>query len=677
MLKKYRSFRLTRYLSLASLLGVVAAAVVLGQLYRHFATDQLTQNEQRHNLELAKYFATAIWPEFGPFLSRLQGSDGDAIRRDPRTTALNARVRDRLQGSRVLEVSLFDRQGLTVYSTDPEQIGIDRSGVGGFETAKQGRPVSLTSERARFHNASDDTTLRDRNLLTSYAPIRDDQGQVVAVVEMYNDITPLMNEIARSHGQLIAATILVMLALYSTLFCVIKRAESIIRDKARAQAQHQANMQHQANHDALTGLPNRRHFRELLSERMANAECHEYLLAVLFIDLDGFKPINDTLGHQAGDTLLQEITARLKDSCRDSDVVSRIGGDEFTVILDRLEHVRNIDNAATRLLDSINQPIRLAGKELSVGASIGVAIYPFDDEDIDALIKHADTAMYAAKDAGRNRYHYYAQHMNEARLLRLELERDLRNALRLEQLEIHYQPRLSLVSGETIAVEALLRWHHPEHGLIPPDTFIPAAEDTGLIQSIGCWVLQQACRQISALRVDHPHLGLSINVSARQLQDQHFQGEIERTLAATGMQADSLELELTESTLMRNCEDAVATLQSIKHTGVMLALDDFGTGYSSLSYLRRLPLDTVKIDRSFINGVTENPRDAALANSIVDIGRRLGLRVVAEGVETEAQLAFVRDCHCHEAQGYLIAKPMPLSALRDFLGERTQGRAAG
>jgi diguanylate cyclase (GGDEF)-like protein len=671
----HRGFQLTRHFSLVALLTILIAAVALGEVYRHFAKQHLIQSEERHNAELAQYFAAMLWPDYGAFLTSRQDQSADSIRRHPRSQQLHATVLRLLSGSHVLKIKFFDGNGLTVYSSDRAQIGEDKSQYRGFLAASRGEIRSELSFRDRFYAHADEAELLNREMLSSYVPLRDGNGNDAGVMELYKDVTPLLEDIEQIHLQLVLATVVVMLCLYSALFLIVKRADRIIREKSQAQRDNERQIQHQANHDALTGLPNRRYFRQLLGERMAGAEKQEHLIALLFIDLDRFKPVNDSFGHQVGDELLKVVAQRLRATCRDSDIVCRIAGDEFTLILDRLDHVRSIERAALRIIDALSQSIYIDDKELAVGASIGIAVYPFDDQDLDELIKHADTAMYHAKQSGRNCFRFYAEEMNVQALQRMDMERDLRQGLRDQQFELFYQPRVDLQRQQVVAVEALLRWHHPEKGLVTPDQFIPIAEESGLILPIGHWVLQEACRQI--LQLGDANLGVSVNVSARQFESTDFINEVTQVLQTSGLSPQRLELELTETMLMRSCEECIVALDGIKRTGIRLSLDDFGTGYSSLSYLKRLPLDVLKIDRSFLANVTENPRNAALASTIATLGRKLDMQVVAEGVETEAQLAFVKGCGCHEVQGYLIARPMPLQQLQRFLHDQTARRRTG
>ncbi len=430
---------------------------------------------------------------------------------------------------------------------------------------------------------------------------------------------------------------------------------------------------HQATHDALTGLPNRLLFRELLLHGMAQAQRAEKLLAVLFLDLDGFKNINDTLGHAQGDVLLREVARRIVGALRKDDVVARQGGDEFTILLSGISEVQDITAIADKLLAAVAEPYVAAGHEMYVTASIGITVYPFDDADADNLLRNADTAMYRAKESGKNAYRFYTAEMNAAVQERMEIEHGLRQALREERFVLHYQPQVNVATGQVVGVEALLRWMHPERGLLSPASFIAIAEDSGLIEPIGEWVLRAACRQIMDWRQAGMEVKVAVNLSARQFRRPTLADTVERVLAETGVAAcpGLLELELTESMMMNDMDRNVATLSRLREMGLKLSIDDFGTGYSSLAYLKRFPIHILKIDKSFIDGITADPGDAAIARSVVSLGHSLNLGVIAEGVETREQWEWLRQAGCDQAQGYFFGKPMPAQDVEAML---RQGR---
>jgi diguanylate cyclase (GGDEF)-like protein/PAS domain S-box-containing protein len=435
-------------------------------------------------------------------------------------------------------------------------------------------------------------------------------------------------------------------------------------------------LEHQARHDSLTGLPNRTLLRDRLHDMLSRAPWRKSGLAVLFLDLDRFKTINDTLGHAVGDLLLKEVAVRLTSAVRYGDTVARLGGDEFVVMLADVAQPRDVVGVTQKILDVLSKPFLLDGHELSVSTSIGVSLYPADGEDPDVLLKNADAALYQAKEQGRNNCQYYSRDMNAKVEKRLQMERWLRHAVERNELVLHYQPRVNLENGRTTGVEALVRWRHPDLGTIPPEEFIPLAEDTGLIEPIGEWVLRTACAQHRAWQAAGlSPIRVAVNLSARQLQQPNFVERIRHALTDTGQSPQLLELELTESVLMTHAETTIKTLGELDAMGVALSIDDFGTGYSSLSYLNRLPIRTLKIDRSFICNMTHNPKDATIVAAITSLGHSLQLNVVAEGVETNAQLQFLRSIRCDEMQGYVFSKPLPAEELIAFLRARPHGAA--
>ncbi|MGH8670507.1 MAG: putative bifunctional diguanylate cyclase/phosphodiesterase, partial [Burkholderiales bacterium] len=418
------------------------------------------------------------------------------------------------------------------------------------------------------------------------------------------------------------------------------------------------HVRHLAYHDALTGLPNRAFFRDFLDWQLSRARRNRQPLAVLFLDLDRFKYINDTLGHDIGDQLLKAVGERISHSVRVGDSVARLGGDEFTVVLD-IASSKIAATVAEKIVSALSAPFVIGGHEMFVAASIGISIYPSDGTDISTLLKHADTAMYRAKEYGNN-YRFYEAGMESMVSKRLEMENNLRRALARNELVVHYQPQVDLRSGNTTGMEALVRWQHPERGLVPPSEFIPMAEETGLIVAIGEWVLLEACRQLKTwLKMGYSPIRLAVNLSGRQLAQDNLAHTISTTLEATGLPADLLELEITESTIMQQAERTVIVLQKLKAIGVSLAIDDFGTGYSALSYLRRFPVDVLKIDRSFVQDITSNSDDASIVTGIIALAHSLRLKVVAEGVETGEQRGILSERRCDAIQGHLYSEALP------------------
>jgi diguanylate cyclase (GGDEF)-like protein len=419
-------------------------------------------------------------------------------------------------------------------------------------------------------------------------------------------------------------------------------------------------MAHSAEHDFLTGLPNRMLLNDRIGRAIALAARHTKKVAVLFLDLDGFKHINDSLGHPTGDKLLQSIAKRLMDCIRGSDSVSRQGGDEFVVLLLEIEHAEDAAVTARRMLEAVARPHCIDQHDLHVTASIGVSVYPDDGLDADTLIKNADTAMYQAKENGRRSFQFFKPAMNVRAVERQFIEEGLQRALERHEFALHYQPKVNLTTGAITGAEALLRWTHPTRGPVSPAEFIPVAEDCGLILPIGAWVLREACAQAQAwMDAGLPVTSMAVNVSAMEFRDKSFLDGLFAILAETDLDPRLLELELTESVLMKHAASTATILQTLRKSGIRVAVDDFGTGYSSLSYLQKFPVDAVKIDQSFVCQISAAGDNTTIVKAVIGMARGLKLRVIAEGVETAQELAFLRAYRCDEAQGYYFSRPVP------------------
>ncbi|GIK26230.1 MAG: GGDEF domain-containing protein [Betaproteobacteria bacterium] len=441
-----------------------------------------------------------------------------------------------------------------------------------------------------------------------------------------------------------------------------------LQEEVAEREQAEERVMHLANHDALTGLPNRRLLIDRLGQALALAHRENHQVAVLFMDLDRFKTINDSLGHMTGDALLQNVARRLSETLREGDTVSRLGGDEFVVVLPSLDQPKAAEKVALKLVDALAPPIDLGGQELRVSASIGISLFPEDGRDTETLLRNADSAMYHAKDMGRNNYQFFMEQMNVAAAERLRLENDLHRALERQEFELHFQPRVSVANGLACGIEALIRWRHPERGLVLPEHFIPVAEDTGLIVPIGEWVINEACRQGTAwCAAGLPQIPVAVNLSPRQFRQSNLVDTVARAIDRHGWPCNLLELEITEGVLMQQTSDTLKTLEALNRLGVGLAIDDFGTGYSSLSYLKRFPVDFLKIDQSFVRDIAVDPDDATIVTAIIGLAHSLGLTVVAEGVENASQLDFIREAGCDEAQGYHIGRPMPAGQMAEWL----------
>ena len=427
-------------------------------------------------------------------------------------------------------------------------------------------------------------------------------------------------------------------------------------------------LDHLAHHDVLTDLPNRVLLQDRLSLGIESARRQGKQLAVMFMDVDRFKHINDSLGHAVGDQLLRSVAKRLTAIVRSSDTVCRQGGDEFVILLADVEHAKDVALTAQKILTALTVPYCIDQLDLHITVSIGVSIFPDDGQDADTLIKNADTAMYHVKAGGRNNCQFFEQNMSVLAVERHSIESGLRHALERQEFVLYYQPKINLQSGSIVGVEALIRWQHPDRGLLQPAQFVSIAEDCGLILPIGRWVLREACRQARAwLQAGLPPITVAVNTSALEFRAKGFLKNIRATLEEAQLEPRYLELELTESVLMRDAESTDSLLHALANLGVKLAIDDFGTGYSSLSYLRRFPIDTLKIDQSFVTQITSNPDDATIVSAVISMGKNLKQRVIAEGVETPEQHAFLLAQHCDEGQGYYLGRPMVAEELAALL----------
>src|SRR5713226_10155847 len=441
----------------------------------------------------------------------------------------------------------------------------------------------------------------------------------------------------------------------------------VFHDVSAARAMS-VQMTHSAQHDVVTNLPNRLLLNDRISQSISLARRQRKHIAVIFLDLDRFKYINDSLGHATGDQLLQSVAKRLLAGVRGSDTVSRQGGDEFVILLSEITYPEDAATSARKILLSLSAPHSIVGQYLHIDGSIGISIYPEDGEDAETLIKSADTAMYHAKENGRNNFQFFKAEMNLKAVERQSLESGLRRALEREEFLLHYQPKVNLETGDITGVEALIRWRQPDRGLIPPSQFVPIAEDCGLIVQIGRWVLCEACRQARAWQdAGLPPVPITVNVSAVEFRDKGFVECVRSILSETGLEARHLGLELTEGVLMEDAESTASVLQELKTMGVQLAVDDFGTGYSSLSYLQQFPIDVLKIDRSFVNQITSDPDDSTIVSAIINMGKSLKHLVVAEGIETQLQRAYLQAQQCAEGQGYLFSRPLAAAQFAQLL----------
>lgn len=528
----------------------------------------------------------------------------------------------------------------------------------------EGRGMSGTAFRTRQPCISNDY-LNDDRVRVFHAVVRDDGARSGAAFPLiaHDQAVGVMIYMSTEPGTFTSEFVELLQRLADNVSFAMENF-----DRTDEKNQADERIEYLASHDSLTDLPNRETFNGLLREAIDAAQRHDHRFAVLFIDLDRFKVINDSLGHEAGDLLLLEVANRLRGALRTSDVVARLGGDEFVVILDQCGEIDDVQRIATGLLAALAEPMELAGHECHTTASIGIAMYPANGSDAQTLTKNADMAMYLAKEDGKNGYRFFSKEVKTQSIERLSLESALRRALEREQFSLNYQPKVDMETGQITGVEALLRWAHPDLGNVSPAQFIPLAEETGLIVPIGRWVLNEACAQAMAWqRRGLLPLSMAVNLSPRQFVDEHLLQDVDEALAASGMSPVLLQLEVTESMMMRNVGRALKVLDAIQSRGIRLAIDDFGTGYSSMSLMKHFPIDTIKIDRSFVRDLPQDSENQAIAQAIISMGKALGMTVVAEGVENVEQEAFLRTHGCDEMQGFLISKPLPARQMAELL----------
>jgi diguanylate cyclase (GGDEF)-like protein len=654
-----RRFHLTRVYSVASLIGIGLVAIVLSWLYRTVSVDGLLEHETQSNVALAQAMANTIWPQHAEFIAAAGRLPRDQLAARAEIAMLDRDVRQKVRGLNIVRVKIYNLDGLTVYSSEPRQIGEDKSANAGFRLARSGEVASELVYRDHF--SAFEQEIEDRNLLSSYIPITHaTSGAAEGVFEVYSDVTRLLSDVRRTGYVVVGVVTGLSLLLYIFLFVMVRRADRIIqRHEDEERKMQRDQIRHLAYHDVLTGLANRILFKDRLQHAVAIARRENRSVGLMFLDLDRFKEVNDSLGHESGDQVLVETAARIRACVRQVDTVCRTGGDEFVVILEALSGPEEAETVAERLVQAFTQPMHIANREIVVSLSVGIAICPGPTSDPSRLLSDANTAMRHAKDRGRSHYAFYSAELDERARQNIEYELALRSALANRELVIHYQPRMDLVAGTVQGLEALLRWQRPGKALIQPNDFVPLLEDTGLIIPVGEWVIREACRQCQLWRAaGHRDLRVAVNLSPRQFRSETLVQTVREALTLSGLPAHSLEFELTESVLVEDTDQAARQLRELKETGVRVSIDDFGVGYSSLSYLRQLPIDYLKIDRSFVRDVPHDADAVALATAIAAMAHSLKLGVIAEGVENWEQAKFLRSIECHLMQGYLFAAPL-------------------
>ena len=657
-------------LVLAASVALALAAIVLalfwfGYAFPRHQHSHIDQIESKA-LQIARLFETVVGHE-----PMTRG----------RIDAENARLLERAREMAGLhKVRLFDAAGVIIHSTDPDEIGTANDHDYFWQQVARGEVLSKlvkTDQKTLEHDHSME------NVIETYVPVMDG-SLFIGAFEVYLDATHDLYTLENVTTDLTVKFLVVASALMGLFIALVRHGYRVALGKEREQnrrlqdeidhrrhveaqlRENQRRFDHLAHHDALTGLANRRLFTAHLDHALAIAKREEHRLAVMFLDLDRFKTVNDSLGHEVGDKLLVEVSRRLLGVVRQTDTLARMGGDEFAILLEHVEDDLQVSSLAERLLTVLDPPVHIGEFELKAGASIGIAVAFRDGATADELLKNADTAMYRAKDRGRGTFEYYMPELNARAQARLLLEGSIAHAIERDELELYFQPQLNLASGTLHGAEALLRWNHGELGTVSPAEFIPIAEESGLIVRIGEWVLHEACRQARGwYDRGHRHFTIAVNLSSRQFRDRALLQKVRGALASSRLPPHCLELELTESLLMDHPEESIGLLQEFSDLGISIAIDDFGTGYSSLNYLRKFPIHRLKIDRSFVEDI-QDPDDARIVNTIVNLAHGLDLEVIAEGIEQQDQLDFLRQRGCALGQGYFFSPPVPADAFQSL-----------
>ncbi|MBF0264899.1 MAG: EAL domain-containing protein [Gammaproteobacteria bacterium] len=702
-------FRLRRYFLIVG--GGAFLCFTLLFTYASYLHDRnnLKHFGERENITLAGYLSTLLIDTLKTYTARNLPSERAQLLEQPEIKLIDRFLSDFSEKYPILKVKVFDLQGQTIYSTVKKEVGVQKGMNTGLKSAAiDSRPHSEMAFKDEITSLSG--SLFKRAIVETYIPVLSEDNKVIAVFELYSDVTEL---VTKSNQALLIFLILQSVGyiiLFILLYIVVKRADSMIKSQyyqlneshallkdakvnLEKTVQERTNelsetvkrleseiverknkeekIHHLAHHDTLTGLFNRFSLEIKLEQAIAQNTRSNKQLAILFIDLDRFKIINDTLGHKAGDHLLVKVSEKLKALCqRQTDIVARIGGDEFVIVLSELTSPTFAALTGTALVQVLSLPVEYGKHELLTSPSIGIAIYPDDGESIDTLLKNADTAMYHVKESGRANFQFYTRSMNKLIEEKMLLEKELRTAIKENSFELYYQPQICTIEKRICGVEALIRWNHPTMGFISPERFISIAEESKLILDIGTWVIDQAFRQIISWNTQgYKDIRMAINVSAKQLESSSFVSNIEHKLKQYQVKPDLIELEVTESSAMVNPEEAISKLQEIRDLGIELAIDDFGTGHSSLSYIQKLPINNLKLDRSFVMDVEHNKNNASICLATISLAHSLGFKVVAEGVENKLQSQYLQDINCDILQGFYFSKPKPAQELEKLLNE--------
>lgn len=662
-------FRSHRFLILSAVTGLLVVGALLF-LYRGLTISSLIEQEERSSTNLAFVLSNVVMPDYQNFLEQTESISNDELRDSANILALDKMIRSSIFGTNISKVLIINQAGLVLYSSNPDQIGKSKFESTGFQSAITGKAASQFSFRDQFTSAHG--IYADRNMVATYIPMtRLNSVDIFGAFEIYSDVTDLVNTLNRNQIQISVAVVGSMLIIYFILFIIARKADRLQIEHQRDRIEHEATVMYKTYFDPMTGLPNRTNFLERLGEALNRAKRESKNIGVIFLGVDRFKLVNDSLGHSAGDELLCEVSDRLQKEIRESDLIFRLTGDEFVVLSESASTSGGVAHLAQRLIESVATPIAINNHSITVTASAGISLFPKDAAEAEKLLSNADAALDLSKRNGGNQFSFYTSEMNARSMQRLANESALQHALHNDEFVLHYQPRVNNLTGAIVGMEALLRWQREDGELVPPVEFIPILEERDLIVDVGALVLRTAMTQVKSwLDQGFDPVRVSVNVSSRQFRNKNFVSTVRDVIEETGIGADYLELELTESLLVDNAQEAIKVMHSLKDLGIKLSIDDFGTGYSSLSYLKLLPIDYLKIDRAFIMDVTTNEKDAAIVNTIVTLASELKIGVVAEGVETEDQWNLLKTKNCQELQGFYFSRPVEAAEFTKMLDRK-------
>ena len=654
--------RILRNFVVISLLIMTCATVSLTWFMHWISMEYLYQTGEAGNVAKTKWLAQELWKKHGDTLkSVLQKSDSPKLQSNT-ITSINSYLFGKLVDSKTLKVKIMAMDGTVIFSTDATEIGTNKAESKKFQRASKAETVSVFSFKDRVYAQSE--MVFNRNVVSSYIPVFEGNSKnVIAVAEVYTDVTELVESADQVQLYFLIAVIIAAMIVFIVLVMFVYKSSQTIHSQ-------QEQILKQATHDELTGLPNRTQFYQQLTSIVDKASREKAHIALLLVDIDHFKDINDKFGHSYGDELLKVVTLRIRKSIPESYLLARLGDDEFAILCDHNTGRSEVMQLATSILDKVQQPVTIDAEYVTPTICIGISVLNDDSESVTELLQHADAALYQAKSMGGSQSKAYAGSFGMRNLQVYELEYELTRAMEESEFLLYYQPKVDVTTGQIVGAEALMRWNSYTRGFVSPADFIPVLESSGMIHQVGAWVLHQACLTIVEWKSnDIPVVPVSVNVSAEQFKDPDFVSTIEKSLQETGVEPSLLELELTESCLMEDAEVTLALLNRVKELGVSISIDDFGTGYSSLSYLKRFPIDVLKIDRSFIHEVYKRTSNdnAAIVTAIMSLSHSLRMDVIAEGVETAKELAFLNALGCRIVQGFLFSEPLPQEAFEDML----------